>query len=123
MKISRVLLSIGVTIIAIFIFLGYLFFVEGQYVSTNTIGVQEIEVSEEEIFIKGISSDSGNGFSKHTYFLEDENLYIKLKYSIVSIFNPAGDFNIIITQPTNEIKKIYIQGNKKDDKRLVWGKQ
>ncbi|RSK27616.1 hypothetical protein EJF36_12425 [Bacillus sp. HMF5848] len=123
MKIPRVLLSIGVTIIVIFIFLGYLFFVEGNYVPTNTIGVQEIEVSEDQIFMKGYTSGSGNGFSKHTHFFEDGNLYIKLKYSIVSKFNPVGDFNIIITEPTNEVKNIYIQGNKKDDNRLVWEKQ
>ena len=123
MNISRGLLSAGLFVIAILIFLGYMFFVEGQYVSTETIGVQEIEVAEEEIHLKGLSKNSGNVFSKHTYFMEDGSLYIKLKYSIVSKFNPVGDFKITITEPTNEIKKIYIQGNKKDDTRLVWEKE
>lgn len=120
MKISRGLLSVGIFVITILIFLGYMFFVEGQYVSTDTIGVQEIEVAEEEIYLKGLSKNSGNGFSKHTYLMEDGSLFIKLKYSIVSKFNPVGDFKITITEPTNEIKKIYIQGNKKDDTKLVW---
>mgnify|MGYP005748876899 FL=1 len=123
MKKSKVFLSIGISIIAIFIFLGYLFFIEGQYVSTNTIAVQEIEVSDGVISLKGLSKASGNGFSKHTFFTEDGILYIKFKYSIVNKLNPVGDFNLIITEPTNDIKKIYIQGNKKDDNRLVWEKQ
>ena len=123
MKISRGLLNVGLFVIAILIFLGYMFFVEGQYVSTDTIVVQEIEVAEEEIHLKGLSKNSGNGFSKHAYVMEDGSLYIKLKYSIVSKFNPVGDFKITITEPTNEIKKIYIQGNKKDDTKLVWEKE
>jgi len=41
----------------------------------------------------------------------------------VSKFNPAGNFNITINEPTTEIEKVYIQGSDKIDNKLIWEKE
>ncbi|WP_078553827.1 hypothetical protein [Bacillus alkalicellulosilyticus] len=123
MKVPKVLLTVSVTILAIFTVVGYMFFVEGHYVPADTLFVNEVTVSDENILIDGATISSGNGFSKHSYFIEDGNLYVKLKYSIVSRFNPGGDFKVFISESTEDIAKIYIQGLEKDDNELVWEKQ
>lgn len=121
MKLSKLILGIAITlVVSVF---GYLYFIEGTYAETITIGVQEIEVFEESVMLKGGTSNSATGFSKYTYYIEDENLYIKLKYSVVSKVNPTGNYKITIYEPTNDIYKIYMQGRDKNDNRLIWEKK
>ena len=119
----KVLIGVLGILVVLVLILGYIFFVEGTYVESNQVGIQEITVSEGSIMIKGYSAGSGTGFSKYQYFIENGNFYIKFKYSFVSKANPVGDFNITIYESTDDIKKIYIQGSDKMDHRVIWDRE
>lgn len=102
--------------------LGFFYYVEGEYASTDTIGIQSIEVLEDTIYLIGYTSSSATGFNKYMYTSDNDALYIRLKYSLVSRVIPSGDFSITINEPTVDINKIYIQGKDQKDIRLVWEK-
>ncbi len=106
----------------LFVIFGYFYFVEGMYVDTATIGIKNIKVSEENISIEGFTTSSATGFSKYTYYIQNDNLYLKLKYSLVNKVNSEGDFNLTIHEPSAQIRKIFIQGRDQLDQRLVWEK-
>ncbi|WP_216827418.1 hypothetical protein [Alkalihalobacterium elongatum] len=121
-KSIKVFLSVLIIILAIGVGITFYYFIVGEYVTSEAIGIQEINVLEDSIILKGFTVSSAAGFSNYSYEINNDKLYIRLRYSIVSPINPVGDFSIIIRKPTKDIHSILIQGKDKEDLRLIWEK-
>ena len=47
---------------------------------------------------------------------------MKLRYSMVSRFNPEGDFKIEQGGAFEGIQKVYLRGNQNENLKLLWSK-
>lgn len=94
----------------------------GSYVITDSIIVQETRIDDYSIRLKGTTASSATGFSGHKLIYNDKILYVKLKYSLVSQFNPSGDFLIEEGGYYEGVKKVYLQGPQENDLKLIWSK-
>lgn len=82
------------------------------------IAVQNIDYNEEIVKLTGTTSTSGDYFAGYTYKIEDDNLYIGLKYNLIIFSEKDGDFNIELDMNEKNIKKIYLKGE--DKIREIW---
>jgi hypothetical protein len=112
-----------IVFILIILITGYIFFIHGTYVTTKVIGTTQINVEDNELIITGNTSESATGFSGYRYKIVDENLYLQIRYSIVSKVNPSGHFDINITDDNlKSVKKVFFQGGKTNDIELIWSR-
>lgn len=109
---------IAAIIILIFI-IGYKAFIYGSYVSTNAVGISQIKLENNELIVAGNIADSASGFSGYKYRIDDEKLYLKLRYSLVNDVNPSGHFSIKIVDDLKDVKKVFFQGGKTEDIKLL----
>ena len=98
------------------------FFIYGSYTDTQSIIVQDVNVDDYLISIRGTTTNSATGFSGYNYSIENKNLYIKLRYSMVSKTNPTGDFKIEQGGASEGIQKVYLRGNQEENIKLLWSK-
>ena len=101
-------------------------FVNRNCLETSKYVIMNKSITEEVIYLKGNIVNSSMKFNKHAYKLLNEDLYIKIYGSYITIFDEpgestSGEFEIKIdaNQFNNQPKNIYIQGSKKDDKELI----
>ncbi|WP_066504538.1 hypothetical protein [Abyssisolibacter fermentans] len=116
--------DIGLTVLIIFIILllilGCKTFIYGSYVSTNAVGISQIKLENNELIVAGNIADSASGFSGYKYRIDDEKLYLKLRYSLVNDLNPSGHFSIkIVDDDLKDVKKVFFQGGKTEDIKLL----
>lgn len=116
-------LLILIIVITIIIAGGTVYLTIGKVIDTNLVHIENLKVDNEKLQVCGATSSSAEAFNGYNYTINDNILYLKLRYSIVSPIHHNGDFNIIILNNNfKNIKYIYIQGNKIEDKKLIWTK-
>jgi hypothetical protein len=116
------LLVIFASITTILISCNIAYFAIGLVVSTRSVCTKDIIAGHKTIKISGTTSNSGEAFAGYNDTIKKDTLYLKLRYSIVNPIHHSGDFNIILDNNIGNVKYIYLQGNKIDDKKLVWSK-
>ncbi|KAB3530909.1 hypothetical protein F8154_13390 [Alkaliphilus pronyensis] len=112
-------------ILSIVVLLGmayFITFVYGAYINVENYGVREVLVDESSLNFKGYTISSAQAFSGYQYKIKGEDVYIKIRYSMVSRFNRSGNADINIEGNFENVKNVYLQGRKKDDVRLIWSK-
>lgn len=109
-------------IIPIMIFLvSSIWYIElGLGVNTNAVITKNVTVSNEAVQISGTTVNSGEAFVGYSYKIKKNILYLNLRYSIVNPVHHSDDFNIRISDNLENVEKIYLQGNKTEDEKLVW---
>jgi hypothetical protein len=111
-------------VIAIFITVIFgsiiIYLVFGVYVDTYGTSAEIISVSDKDMKISGGTASSGQAFAGYNYTIKDDNLYLKLRYCIVNPIHRYGDFNITIKGNMKNIKNVYLQGIKSEDKKVVY---
>jgi len=118
---KKMVLYIVLILILVLLASGLMYSMIGSLVNTQTLLIRDITVSSEKLHITGTTSNSAQAFTKYSYTIENDILYLKLRYALVNPFHQSGDFNIIINDNLVGINKIYLQGQKYDDLQLVWG--
>lgn len=67
------------------------------------------DAKEKTFKIQGGTTSSAKKFAGYTYYEQDGNIYIGLKYNLLWGYeNPTGDFHITIPYEGDGIKKIYL---------------
>ncbi|MGK0465554.1 hypothetical protein [Clostridium sp.] len=94
----------------------------GTGVSTGSIFIENITKNNRTPQITGMTSDSALVYSGYSYKIKGDSLYLKLRYSLVSPFHRDGKFNISLNDNLENIKHIYLQGNKTEDTKPVLAK-
>jgi len=112
---------IGILVITCALIYSY-FFIYGSCTDTQSIIVQQVNVDDYFISIKGRTTNSAEGFSGYNYSIKNKNLYIKLRYSPISSINPTGDFKIEQGGEFEGIQKVYLQGDEKENIKLLWSR-
>lgn len=114
------------------IFVGFVIisdFFPRQYIPTANITINEVNLDKiDDPNIKGHIAESKSGFIwNHIGFsysdseIQNESLYIRLTYGLVS-GSPAKEFGIFLNENEKEVNKIFILGNEKEDTKLIWEK-
>lgn len=111
-----------IIILLMIIFFTVTYLKDGTVVDTGSLFVTRTEIIGDKLFIYGSTANSGQAFAAYSYITKDNNIYVKLKYSIVNPFNKYGDFIIVINEHLTSINNVYLQGNRADDLKLVWTK-
>jgi hypothetical protein len=113
-------LYVAVIIIVILLIGSIRYLTVGNGVNTKSLFVNDIEVNNEKLHIVGTTTSSALAFAGYYYTIENQSLYLKLRYTIVNQFHSNGDFSITINDNLMNIKKIYLQGMESEDLELVW---
>ena len=108
---------ISIILISIFVYLTV-----GLSLNTDAVMTKNITLNNETLKISGTTSNSGQAFTGYKYIIKNDSLYLELRYSFVNPIYNNGDFNVSIDKNFTNIKYIYLQGNKAEDKKLVWTK-
>ncbi len=96
------------------------FFAVGNPISTSGIYVGEIVRTEQGTLEIPLGMfGSATAFTITTQTLEDNALIIKPRFSLVGI-HKSGTTLIETKVPVDEVDYIYIQGDNKQDRLLVW---
>lgn len=117
---NKKILCVVIIIIGILLIGSIRYLMVGNEVNTNSLFVKNIDVNNDKLYIAGLTINSGEAFAGYDYTIENENLYLKLRYTIVNQFHGNGDFSITINDNLMNIKKIYLQGKESEDLKLVW---
>jgi hypothetical protein len=94
----------------------------GQYSPTYYLYAHKINVSDDSIKLVGGTTSSATGLKGFKYRIEDDKLYVKLRYGLAYRDGIYGDFDIAINKNTENINYIYLEGRAKDDRKLIWEK-
>ncbi|PAB57390.1 hypothetical protein [Anaeromicrobium sediminis] len=118
---KKIVIVVSIIFIITILILAYKIFIYGHYVSTKVIWAKPTRVADNELIVKGNISDSASGYSGYKYEIVNENLYLKLRYSIANKVNPSGSFQIdIVDNDLKDVKKIFLQGGQSEDIKLIW---
>lgn len=123
--IRRLAIAIGI-IVAIFLTARYGWRLFGFTMcrDTNIIGVYEVTMLDDEVEITGFDPSSFPTYLVgYKYKIEDENLYLGLKYNYIlgSLLSDAtGEYRIRIPLDGKPIENVYIKDGKKT--KLVWNR-
>ena len=104
--------------IALVIFIGtlYLYYFKiGTYVNTDAIIIHEMKLDDYILKLNGNTLNSGQGYSGYRLQHKNKSLFIQLRYSLVSFFNPSGEFVIVKPGLYEGIEAIYLQGRDPED--------
>jgi hypothetical protein len=99
-----------------------LYLAVGKVIDTNSVHIENLKVDNDKLQVRGTTFSSAEAFDGYNYTINDNSLYLKLRYSIVNPIHHDGDFNIILHDNLKNIKYIYIQGKRAEDKKLIWTK-
>ena len=114
-----IVLFITITLICSTLYL--VFGLVGSTAKESTWQVDGQENGEESgMLVCGMAVKNYEAISGYSYKIENDIAYLKLKYTFKNPIHQNGDFRILIKVDINKIKKVYIQGNKSEDKMLVW---
>lgn len=107
---------------AIILIGGTVYLAFGSVADTYAVVIENLKVDNETLQICGTTASSAEAFDGYNYTINNDTLYLKLRYGIVNPIHHNGDFNIILHDDLKNIKCIYLQGSKTEDKKLVWTK-
>ena len=96
-------------------------FIIGSYVNPQSVYITNVDINDYSIKLDGTIVNGFEGFSGYKLIYKNEILYIKLRYSLVSIFNPLGNFEIRESRDSKGISKAYLLGADGETK-LIWSK-
>ena len=117
---KMVLFSV-IILILILLVNGLAYSMIGSQVDTTTLQIRDIAVTSEKLNIAGTTSSSAQAFTRYSYTIVNDSLYLTLRYVLVNPFHRNGDFDITIDDNLIGINKVYLQGKDDEDLRLVWG--
>ena len=115
-------LIIAISLIAILIIAAVTFYINLFYVgdarSDDVLYVDHIAVSTNQIQLDGGAASSGEAYRNYEYNISGEELYITIKYVLVSTAYQSGNFSIKIKDDFSQVKRIYLTGEEKN--KLIW---
>ena len=120
-KYKKILIG-SISIIVLILAVGITYMSIGLRANTNSLIINNISLNNKTLQITGTTTGSGEAFAGYGYSIKDDNLYLKIRYSIVNPMHRIGDFNISIKGEAYKVKKIYLLGNKAEDIKLIWSK-
>lgn len=86
----------------------------------------ELNVTKENINIKGSIGESAKAYRGYDVNYKNENLYIKIRSSIALELPPllhrSGEFIISIPNKYGKINEIYFEGRDPSDNTRIWPK-
>ncbi|MCD8501388.1 MAG: hypothetical protein LRY71_06460 [Bacillaceae bacterium] len=122
-KKSKIMIAMVIAILLLLSTFYFVGFVYGSYIGVENYSVREITVQDNILHLTGTTNSSGQAYSGYSYKVKDENVYIKIRYSLVSTFNQSGEANIVIEDNFKDVENVYLQGSKRDDNRLIWSRE
>ena len=96
-------------------------FIIGSYVKPQSVYIKLVDIDDSSIKMNGSIVNGFEGFSGYKLIYKNKILYVKLRYSLVSIFNPSGNFEIRESRDFEGILKAYLLGANGETK-LIWSK-
>lgn len=112
-----IIIFIVIILISITIYLSI-----GTVVGTQSVFIDKITKDNKTLQINGMTSNSALAFSGYSCKVKGNILYLKVRHSIGSFIHNTGEFNITLNNDLKNVNYIYLQGNKTEDKKLVWTK-
>lgn len=109
-------LSLAIMIPVVFY---YNVFMHGSYINVEHYDVREVLLEDDSLSFKGYIYSSADAFSGYKYEVIDENVYLSLRYSMVSRFNRSASSKILINDDFSSVKNVYLLGRGNDDVRLI----
>ncbi|RXV59356.1 hypothetical protein DWB64_15955 [Fusibacter sp. A1] len=103
----------------------YIYYYEiGSIVSAKSIYINEMEISDNGIFITGSTMNSALAFKSYESYSKENRIYIKMRYVLSgSILNKrTGNFTIEIKEDMKNIHEILFEGEEGTDIKSVWKK-
>lgn len=118
-KFKRIFLVL-IILISIILISIVMYLVIGLGIDTRSVFIKNMTKGNETLRINGSTSNSALVYAGYSYIIKGDSLYIKLKYSLDSTSHHGADFNVTLDKNIEDINHIYLQGNKKDGKKLFW---
>lgn len=119
---NKIISVVGWSILALLGLTYFVVFVYGSYIHVANYPVREITVEANQLNFRGTTASSAQAFSGYRYQIKGNEVYIKIRYSIAGRFNRYGDSQISIEDNFENVQRVYLQGRKKGDIRLIWSK-
>ena len=107
----------AITIIAVVVFYINIFFI-GDARGSDFLYFDHVDVTKNLLQLDGSTSSSGEAFKNYEYTIDGEDLYITIKYVIVSKTYHSGRFSIKIEDDLSQIKRIYLDDG--ENKEIIW---
>ena len=89
----------------------------------SAVFTDNLVVLESEIFISGDTNNSSMGFSGFDYKIINNEMFIRLKYSLVSSVHRLGRYEIRVFIDTKDIEKIFLKGRPFGDLKEIWKRE
>lgn len=89
-------------------------------IEPSAVYVQKVEPGKGCYLVRGDITDSASSFVGYTYKVEEDNIYIGLKYNtFLGFLRRDSSFNVRVDYDTDGKKSnIYLVGNQ--DEKLIW---
>jgi len=115
------ILLIGFLISGVII-IGVLFLIF-QNVQPSAIAVESVNISDNNIDVKGTLVASHLFYRGFETDYHDETLYITIKGSIVKLPKASGDFSISLPNKYGKIKVVYLKAGTPTENIIIWSKK
>lgn len=113
---------IGISIFSILL-IGLVVIMTIHYtVNPQTIYITGVTVSDKQIAVKGGFVGSAVQFRGYDIYHHNENLYIRIKGSLIARPISQGGINVSVPNTYGVINKVYLQG-KSSERILIWTKE
>lgn len=90
-------------------------------VDPTAIITYDINVSDDHVNIKGFTSQSAPSFVGYVYKIENDNIYVGLKYNtLFGFIRRNGEFDINVKCDTSNLSGIYFKNG--NGKKVIWEK-
>ena len=85
----------------------------------NRLYVENIEVTDNIVMLRGNTAASAPAFVGYTYKIVEDKLYIGMKYNLLFGFTQRlGAFNISLKTDTSKITQIFLKDEQKE--KRIW---
>ena len=86
----------------------------------NSLLIETVYVTDENIHIVGNTSNSSTAYVGHTYEIKDDILYVGIKQNFLFGFkNRIGGYSFTIEDDLENIEAVYLKNNK-DEEKCIW---
>lgn len=108
----------SVLFLAIFSFAIYTLI--AKITDTSAIQIDEVEVYDgQTLHIKGDFTNSNKKYAGYTFDIIEDKFYLRMKTVLLGGKSGGFDFEIKDSNLAN-VKEVYLQGAKKEDRVLLW---
>lgn len=118
MRLKKILVILSTILVCIIVLIAAVYLLEGH--TTSHIGVDDVRVNDNEITLKGKILSSAIKYRGHRVKYDNGVLYIKIRGGVMSLFSDSGSIDISIKNKYGEINKIYLEGHKPSENKLIW---